>query len=106
MAKVTEFHKVDQYKTDQVRARVLATGYVSGIGFRWFLHKKAEECGATGWVHNLDDGRLEAVFEGNRDQVETMISHARSGPEAAHVTDVQIFWEQPEGKWDELEITY
>lgn len=106
MPTVSEFKKVDPSQLDFVRVRVLVTGYVQGIGFRWFLYKKAQECGATGWVHNLEDGRLEAVFEGSRDQVETMISHSRSGPESAHVTDVQIFWEQPEGKWDELEITY
>lgn len=105
MPKVTEYQKV-QPEGDKIRARVLVSGYVNGVGFRWFLHKKAEECGATGFVRNLDDGRLEAVFEGNRDQVETMLSHARSGPESAHVTDIQIFWELPEGKWDELEITY
>lgn len=89
-----------------IRARVIVTGYVRGVGFRWFLHKKAEESGTTGYVRNLEDGRVEAVFEGDKNQVDAMISHCRSGPEAAHVTSVQIFWEEPEGKWDELEITY
>jgi acylphosphatase len=106
MPKITEFQKINQPQGGKFQARVLITGYTQGVGFRWFLHKKAQECGAVGWVHNLEDGRLEAVFEGNRDQVETMISHSRSGPEAAKVTDIQIFWEQPEGRWDELEITY
>ena len=88
------------------RARVMITGDVIGVGFRWFLHNMAEEIEATGYVRNLDDGRLEAVFEGDKNQVETMISHCRSGPETAHVTGVQVVWEYPEGKWDELEIGY
>lgn len=106
MPNVTEFQKTTRTTGNLVRARVLVTGYVQGVGFRWFIHKKAEECGATGWIHNLDDGRLEAVFEGSREQVDTMISHSRSGPESAKVNNIQIFWEEPENKWDELEITY
>ncbi len=89
-----------------VRARVLISGYVVGVGFRWLLHKKAQEVGATGYVRNLEDGRLEAVFEGDKNQVDTMISHCRSGPEMARVDGVQVNWETPEGKWDELEIAY
>jgi len=99
-----EIQKMTQ--SGKIRARVLLTGYVTGTGFRWFLHKKAEEVGATGYVRNLDSGQLEAVFEGDKNQVEAMISHARSGPENAHVSDIQIFWETPENKWNELEITY
>ncbi len=106
MVQVSESRRVSESKGGKVRARVLVSGYVTGVGFRWFLHKKAEEVGATGFVRNLEDGRLEAVFEGDKNQVEAMISHARSGPEAAHVANIQIFWEHPEGKWQELEITY
>jgi acylphosphatase len=91
---------------DQVRVRIMLQGYVQGVGFRWFLHQKAEEAGVTGFVRSLDDGRLEAVFEGNRDQVDEMLSHARNGPDMAKVDNIDIMWELPEGRWDELEITY
>lgn len=89
-----------------VRAHVFVHGYVQRVGFRWFLHQKANEVGVTGFVRNLDDGRLEAVFEGSKDQVEDMISYARTGPDAAKVRSIDIYWEEPEGSWDELEITY
>ncbi len=91
---------------EKLRAHVYIQGYVQGVGFRWFLHKKAEDLGATGFVRNLLDGRLEAVFEGSRAQVEEMIAYSRSGPDAAQVTDIDVVWEEHEGLWDELEITY
>ena len=93
--------------TDQsgkVRAHVWVQGYVQGVGFRWFLHKKAAEIGAVGFVRNLDDGRLEAVFEGTPDQVEELISNVRSGPDRAHVQSVDLLWEMPTGEYDELEV--
>ena len=90
----------------KVRAHVFVQGYVQGVSFRWFLHKKAEDVGATGFVRNLEDGRLEAVFEGNREQVEDMVAYARTGPDRAKVTNIDILWEDPEGRWDELEIGY
>ena len=106
MVQVAEYQKVGESKGGTVRARVLVSGYVTGGGFRWFLHKKAEEVGATGYVRNMEDGRLEAVFEGDKNQVEAMVSYARTGPENSHVANIQIFWEHPEGKWQEMEITY
>lgn len=90
----------------QVRAHVYIQGYVQGVSFRWFLHKKAEDLGATGFVRNLEDGRVEAVFEGNQMQVDDMIAYSRTGPDSAKVSAIDIFWEDPEGQWDELEITY
>lgn len=90
----------------RVRAHVFIHGYVQQVGFRWFLHQRAKDVGATGFVRNLDDGRVEAVFEGSKDQVEDMISYSRTGPDAAKVKSIDIYWEEPEGDWDELEITY
>lgn len=90
----------------KVRAHVYVQGYVQGVGFRWFLHKKAEDVGATGFVRNLVDGRLEAVFEGDSRQVDEMISYARSGPDAAKVNMIDIAWEVFTGEWDELVIMY
>ncbi len=92
--------------SNKVRAHVYLQGYVQGVGFRWFLHMKAKDLGTTGFVRNLLDGRLEAVFEGSRNQVEELIAYSRSGPDAAVVSSIDVVWEDPEGLWDELEITY
>lgn len=91
---------------NKFRAHIYIQGYVQGVGFRWFLHKKAQDLGTTGFVRNLIDGRLEAVFEGSRSQVEEMIAYARSGPDAAQVSGMEVVWEDYQGIWDELEITY
>jgi len=56
-----------------VRARVLVSGRVQGVGFRWAVEDEARIRGVTGWVRNLPDGRLEAVFEGDEESVQRMV---------------------------------
>jgi len=97
---------MDPQTKSKVRAHIFLQGYVTGVGFRWFLHKKAEDIGATGTVRNLPDGRLEAIFEGAPDQVDEMIAYARTGPDAARVNVIDVTWEEYQGQWDELVITY
>ena len=83
--------------SDVVRARVVISGRVQGVGFRYSC---SDEVGATvaGWVRNLDDGRVEAVFEGKRDDVDLAVAWCRSGPSTARVTDVAVSWETPRGE--------
>lgn len=56
-----------------IRAHVFVTGRVQGVGFRYSTVDTASQLGLTGWVRNLPDGRVEAVFEGVRDIVEDMV---------------------------------
>jgi acylphosphatase len=67
---------------------VLVTGTVQGVGFRAACRRAAASAGVTGWVRNLDDGRVEAVFTGSRKAVETMVAWCRTGPDAARVEAV------------------
>lgn len=80
-----------------VRAHVFVSGMVQGVNFRWYTTQHARSRGVGGWVRNLDDGRLEAVFEGSRDAVESMVAWCREGPRYARVSDVEVAWEEPEG---------
>jgi len=70
---------------------------VQGVSFRWYAMQQARAAGVGGWVRNLSDGRVEAVFEGGRDAVESMVAWSREGPRYASVSDVEVTWEDPEG---------
>lgn len=80
---------------DRVRAHVFIDGRVQGVNFRAYTCDQARGAGADGWVRNLDDGRVEAVFEGPRPVVQRLVSWCYSGPSSARVDHVEITWEQP-----------
>jgi acylphosphatase len=79
------------------RYRVLISGRVQGVNFRAACQRMAWQRGVAGWVRNLDDGRVEAVFEGPPSDVEHMVDWARRGPRLAVVSGVIVQAEQPEG---------
>ncbi|HLO87228.1 MAG TPA: acylphosphatase [Nostocaceae cyanobacterium] len=81
----------------QVRAHILITGQVQGVGYRYATVDTASQLGLTGWVRNLPDGRVEAVFEGVREVVEDMVRWCHSGPPAAIVKAVVVEYGLPEG---------
>jgi acylphosphatase len=66
------------------------SGRVQGVGFRFYMQRKARELGITGWVRNRRDGAVEAVVQGEADAVETMTAWARRGPPSAAVSEVKI----------------
>jgi acylphosphatase len=65
-------------------------GRVQGVGFRFYMQRKARELGVTGWVHNCRDGSVEAMVQGSPESVDAMIAWARRGPPSAMVTGVQV----------------
>ncbi|MCS6840368.1 MAG: acylphosphatase [Roseiflexus sp.] len=84
--------------TDIVRAHVFISGRVQGVNFRASARAYAREVGVSGWVRNLEDGRVEAVFEGPRSAVQKMVSWCYSGPAHARVDAVDVHWEKPTGE--------
>ena len=80
-----------------VRYRVLVSGQVQGVSFRVACQRMAWRHGVAGWVRNLNDGRVEAVFEGPAGEVQRLLDWARRGPGMAVVADVAVQPEQPEG---------
>jgi len=87
------------------RAHVYVTGRVQGVFFRATTRDRAQELGVDGWVMNLDDGRVEAVFEGNPDAVDAMVDFCYEGSDMASVSTVEVEEEEPEGI-DGFEIAY
>jgi acylphosphatase len=80
-----------------VRYRVLISGRVQGVFFRDTCRRLAEDSGVAGWVRNLPDGRVEAVFEGPADEVRRLVEWVHHGPRWAVVDEVAVQSEPPEG---------
>ena len=74
------------------------SGRVQGVWFRDSCRARARADGVKGWVRNLIDGRVEAVFEGTPDAVDRMVAWCHEGPPRAHVTDVESRPEAPVGE--------
>ncbi len=81
-----------------VRARVLVSGRVQGVWFRASTADTSRQLGLAGWVRNLPDGRVEAVFEGPGPAVEAAIAWCGKGPPAARVVGCAVSWEEPRGE--------
>jgi acylphosphatase len=84
-------------EADRVRAHVFVSGHVQGVFYRANTRETARKHGVDGWVRNLDDGRVEAVFEGDEASVESLVEWCHSGSPAATVEDVDAEYEEPEG---------
>ncbi|MEM2742306.1 MAG: acylphosphatase [Candidatus Aenigmatarchaeota archaeon] len=89
----------------KVRAHVIISGVVQGVNFRRHIKIEAEKNKVNGWVRNLIDGRVEAVFEGEEQDVRNMIEFCKLGPPNAVVTDIRITWENIKGE-EGFEIRY
>ena len=76
-----------------VCARLLISGIVQGVGYRWSCRREAQGLGLTGWVRNLPDGRVEALLQGTKEQVERMIKWCYRGPAEAQVSDIAVTYE-------------
>jgi len=87
-----------------VRAHVFIEGKVQGVFYRSWTRSMAESFGLTGWIKNLEDGRVEAVFEGETEKVEEMIAKSKEGSKAAEVKHVDIMWEEAEGNFVEFKV--
>jgi acylphosphatase len=81
-----------------IRRRVHIRGRVQGVFFRDTCRREARSRGVNGWVRNLPDQSVEAVFEGPVPSVEAMVAWARRGPELAEVTAVEVTEEPPQGE--------
>lgn len=86
---------------------VFISGFVQGVGYRRFVRHHAKKLGLTGWVKNLEDNRVEAVFHGPKEQIERIISICEKGPFLSEVRDIVVEWdENPQESLDTFEIIH
>lgn len=90
----------------RVRAHVFVTGKVQGVYYRQNTMETAKKHCVTGWVRNLPDSRVEAVFEGDSDSVDSVIEWCRRGPPRAEVKDVEVLQEDYTGEFADFVINY
>jgi acylphosphatase len=88
------------------RAHILVSGRVQGVFFRDHTQRWAASLKLTGWVRNLPDGRVESVVEGDKVQIETLISRVKEGPPMANVTEAEVTWEDYQGEFGDFRITW
>ena len=89
-----------------VRSHIRIDGRVQGVCFRMDTRHAALERNLTGWVKNLPDGGVEAVFEGAEADVKSMLKWCETGPTMARVVKTILDWEPYRGDFDAFRITY
>jgi acylphosphatase len=88
------------------RAHVFVTGRVHGVFFRAETKRNADRHDVKGWVRNLPDRRVEAVFEGEKEDVNALIAFCKHGPSEAKVKGIDVTWENYTGEFDRFKIKY
>ena len=89
------------------RLHAVARGKVQGVSFRYFVVRRAQGLGVTGYAYNMPDGRsVEVVAEGGRDGLEELLGRVRQGPTGAIVEDVDADWSEATGEFKDFRIVY
>ena len=90
----------------KVRAHVFVKGRVQGVLFRYTTKEEANLRAVKGWARNMEDGRVEAVFEGAKEKVDEMVEYCHYGPPAAKVSSVNVTWAEYTGEFKVFSIRY
>jgi acylphosphatase len=88
------------------RLHAIVHGDVQGVGFRYFVQRKAQQLGLRGWVRNNDDGTVELVAEGSRQELEQLKRALEEGPRLARVRRVETRWSEAAGDLDRFELAW
>jgi len=88
------------------RLQAVVHGDVQGVGFRYFVQRKAHQLGLSGWVRNNDDGTVELVAEGARGELENLRQAVEEGPRMAHVDRVAAEWSAATGTLDAFDLSW
>lgn len=91
---------------EMARVQVLVSGRVQGVFFRAHTRDEARALGLKGWVRNLPDGRVAAVFEGERTKIDRMLAWCHQGPPYAAVDEVLVNWQPYQGDLEDFRIAY
>ena len=89
-----------------VRVYLLIEGMVQGVFLRHYTKEKAIQEGVYGWIKNLPDGRVEAIFEGDHLAVQRIIEFCSAGPGGSRVTKVEATNEKYRGEFDNFSVKY
>jgi len=79
-------------------------GDVIGVGFRAWTKIQAKIVNVTGWVRNNNEGFVEAQIQGDEEKIKQIIELIKKGPPVSHVSEVEVFWQEPKEVFDQFEI--
>ena len=88
------------------RSKVIVKGIVQGVNFRYYTQRQAIRYNVTGWVRNLPDGSVAALFEGEEQDVEAMLQWCHHGPPSAQVTELIVQPEEYQGEFSSFSIKF
>ncbi len=89
-----------------LRAEIVASGVVQGVGFRYFVLRNAQQLGLKGFTKNLYTGEVLTVAEGPEYLIKELIKKIKIGPSHAYVKDVKVKWGEPENEFENFEVRY
>ncbi len=91
---------------DLARLHAYVSGYVQGVGFRYFTLRTAQQLALVGWVRNLSDGSVEVVAEGRKAVLEAFLTELKRGPQSSRVENVRYTWYPARGEFNKFEVTF
>jgi len=91
---------------EKICVRAIIYGRVQGVFFRMETRKAAQRIGVFGWVKNKEDGTVEALFEGEKERVDSVLEWCRKGPPLSEVEKVSLSREEFTGNYNSFDITY
>jgi acylphosphatase len=98
--------KLPQGEAMKIRAHVFVGGRVQGVFYRSEARYEARKHHVNGWIRNLPDDRVEAVFEGEEQDVKQLVEFCKRGPPTARVAAIEVSWEPYTGEFNDFEIRY
>ena len=90
----------------KVRIHIYVSGFVQGVMFRVNIRRKALELDVKGWTRNLEDGRIEALVEGNENSVKKLVEWCRTGSPGAQVTSVEVRTEECKNDFNDFKVIW
>jgi len=90
----------------KIRVEIKVSGFVQGVGFRYFILRKATELNLNGYVKNMMDESVLIIAEGEKYLLENLISEAKIGPRSANVTSCEYFFSEYKNEFKNFEVRY
>ncbi len=91
---------------EETRAEIIVNGLVQGVGFRYYVIRKAAMLGLTGYTQNLYTGEVLTIAEGPKEKLIELFELLKIGPASAHVKNANIIWKEPTGEFKTFEVRY
>jgi len=90
----------------EYRAHVVVSGLVQGVGYRYFVYRKAKDYNLKGYVKNLYSDDVEVMLEGDKGVILDLIQELKTGPISAHITGIKVEWEEGQSEFEDFQIKF